>query len=192
MPVVSGADRPLPAGSCNSAWRRRRWLDGAPAAPIIISHRARPDIPSTHSPATTAAEMARFRQADLVDEDGVLIAPRERISGTTDAADRFPDRRRTKEWTASGDRLVPEDFTLAGNQELRRAAPALPIARVRRTVPGPDLRRDDRARAAARTRARAADRRVSRDEASLVLPAARPSARGEAAREPRAPRLEPA
>ena len=97
----------------------------AASRPLIIGHRGA----SGHRPEHTleayrlAAEMgADFIEPDLVStKDGVLIARHENeIGGTTDAADRFPDRKRTK--TIDGKSLTgwfSEDFTLAEIKSLR-------------------------------------------------------------------------
>jgi glycerophosphoryl diester phosphodiesterase len=97
----------------------------APSRPLIIGHRGA----SGHRPEHTlegyrlAAQMgADFVEPDLVStKDGVLIARHENeIGGTTDAADRFPDRRRTK--TVDGQSITgwfSEDFTLAEIKTLR-------------------------------------------------------------------------
>jgi glycerophosphoryl diester phosphodiesterase len=96
-----------------------------PPAPLIIAHRGA----SGHRPEHTlegyrlAVEMgADFIEPDLVStKDGVLIARHENeIGGTTDVADRFPDRKRTK--TIDGQSLTgyfSEDFTLAEIKTLR-------------------------------------------------------------------------
>jgi glycerophosphoryl diester phosphodiesterase len=93
--------------------------------PLIIGHRGA----SGHRPEHTlegyrlAVEMgADFIEPDLVmTKDGVLIARHENeIGGTTDAADRFPDRKRTK--TIDGHAVTgwfTEDFTLAEIKTLR-------------------------------------------------------------------------
>jgi glycerophosphoryl diester phosphodiesterase len=93
--------------------------------PLIIAHRGA----SGHRPEHTleayrlGVEMgADFIEPDLVStKDGVLIARHENeISGTTDVADRFPDRRRTK--TIDGQSITgwfTEDFTLAEIRTLR-------------------------------------------------------------------------
>jgi glycerophosphoryl diester phosphodiesterase len=93
--------------------------------PLIICHRGA----SGHRPEHTlegyrlAAEMgADFIEPDLVStKDGVLIARHENeISGTTDAAERFPDRKKTK--TIDGQSITgwfTEDFTLAEIKTLR-------------------------------------------------------------------------
>ena len=96
-----------------------------PDVPLIIGHRGA----SGHRPEHTlesyrlAVQMgADFIEPDLVPtKDGVLIARHENeISGTTDAADRFPDRKRTK--TIDGQSITgwfTEDFTLAEIKTLR-------------------------------------------------------------------------
>ena len=97
----------------------------AASGPLIIGHRGA----SGHRPEHTleayrlAAEMgADFIEPDLVaTKDGVLIARHENeIGGTTDVADRFPDRKRTR--TIDGQSLAgwfSEDFTLAEIKTLR-------------------------------------------------------------------------
>ena len=100
----------------------------APAAasrPLIIGHRGA----SGHRPEHTlagyrlAAEMgADFIEPDLVStKDGVLVARHENeIGGTTDAAAKFPDRKRTQ--TIDGQAVTgwfTEDFTLAEIKTLR-------------------------------------------------------------------------
>jgi glycerophosphoryl diester phosphodiesterase len=96
-----------------------------PEPPLIIGHRGA----SGHRPEHTlesyraAVEMgADFIEPDLVStKDGVLIARHENeIGGTTDVADRFSDRRRTK--TIDGQAITgwfSEDFTLAEMKTLR-------------------------------------------------------------------------
>ena len=93
--------------------------------PLIIAHRGA----SGHRPEHTleayrlGAEMgADFVEPDLVStKDGVLIARHENeIGGTTDVADRFPDRKRTK--TIDGQAITgwfTEDFTLTEIKTLR-------------------------------------------------------------------------
>ena len=97
----------------------------APLRPLIIAHRGA----SGHRPEHTleayrlGAEMgADFVEPDLVStKDGVLIARHENeIGGTTDVADKFPDRKRTK--TIDGQAITgwfTEDFTLAEIKTLR-------------------------------------------------------------------------
>ena len=96
-----------------------------PLRPLIIAHRGA----SGHRPEHTleayrlAVEMgADFIEPDLVStKDGVLIARHENeIGGTTDAGDRFPDRKRTK--TVDGQSMTgwfTEDFTLAEVKTMR-------------------------------------------------------------------------
>jgi len=96
-----------------------------PPRPIVIAHRGA----SGHRPEhtlegyTLAVEMgADFIEPDLVStKDGVLIARHENeIGGTTDVADRFPDRKQTK--TIDGQSITgwfTEDFTLAEIKTLR-------------------------------------------------------------------------
>jgi len=93
--------------------------------PLIIAHRGA----SGHRPEHTleayrlAVEMgADFIEPDLVStKDGVLIARHENeIGGTTDVADRFPDRKTAK--TVDGQTMTgwfTEDFTLAEIKTLR-------------------------------------------------------------------------
>jgi glycerophosphoryl diester phosphodiesterase len=100
-------------------------IQAAPPRPLIIGHRGA----SGHRPEHTlegyrlAAEMgADFIEPDLVPtKDGVLIARHENeIGGTTDASEKFPDRRRTK--TIDGQAVsgwFTEDFTLAEIRTLR-------------------------------------------------------------------------
>jgi glycerophosphoryl diester phosphodiesterase len=97
----------------------------AASRPLIIGHRGA----SGHRPEHTlagyrlAAEMgADFIEPDLVStKDGVLIARHENeIGGTTDAAERFPDRKATK--TIDGQAVTgwfSEDLTLAEIKTLR-------------------------------------------------------------------------
>ena len=96
-----------------------------PATPIVIAHRGA----SGHRPEHTleayrlAVEMgADFIEPDLVStRDGVLIARHENeIGATTDVADKFPDRKRTR--TIDGRSVAgwfSEDFTLAEIKTLR-------------------------------------------------------------------------
>ena len=93
--------------------------------PLIIGHRGASGYRPEHTLASyrLAAEMgADFVEPDLVStKDGVLIARHENeIGGTTDAADRFPDRQRAK--TIDGQSITgwfSEDFTLAEIKTLR-------------------------------------------------------------------------
>jgi glycerophosphoryl diester phosphodiesterase len=96
-----------------------------PDGPLIIGHRGA----SGHRPEHTlesyrlaVAMGADFIEPDLVStKDGVLIARHENeIGATTDAAERFPDRRRTR--TIDGQSITgwfSEDFTLPEIKTLR-------------------------------------------------------------------------
>jgi glycerophosphoryl diester phosphodiesterase len=100
-------------------------MSAAVQTPIIIGHRGA----AGHRPEHTlegywlAAEMgADYIEPDLVStKDGVLIARHENeIGSTTDAASKFPDRKRTK--TIDGMSITgwfSEDFTLAEIKTLR-------------------------------------------------------------------------
>jgi glycerophosphoryl diester phosphodiesterase len=96
-----------------------------PPRPLVIGHRGASGYRPEHTLEgyRLAAGMgADFIEPDLVStKDGVLIARHENeIGGTTDAADRFPDRRRTK--TVDGQSITgwfSEDFTLAEIKTLR-------------------------------------------------------------------------
>ena len=100
-------------------------MQSANTRPLIIGHRGA----SGHRPEHTlesyrlAIEMgADFVEPDLVStKDGILIARHENeIGATTDVADRFPDRKRTK--TIDGKPITgwfSEDFTLAEVKTLR-------------------------------------------------------------------------
>jgi len=92
---------------------------------IIIGHRGASGHRPEHTLASyrLAAEMgADFIEPDLVStKDGVLIARHENeIGGTTDVAERFPDRKTTK--TVDGQAITgwfSEDFTLAEIKTLK-------------------------------------------------------------------------
>ena len=100
-------------------------LPAAPARPLIIGHRGASGHRPEHTLASyrLAAEMgADFIEPDLVStKDGVLIARHENeIGGTTDVAERFPDRKATR--TIDGQSIkgwFTEDFTLAEIKTLR-------------------------------------------------------------------------
>jgi len=100
-------------------------MSAAVSTPIIIGHRGAPGHRPEHTLAgyRLAAEMgADYIEPDLVStKDGVLIARHENeIAGTTDAATKFPDRKRTK--TIEGMSITgwfSEDFTLAEIKTLR-------------------------------------------------------------------------
>jgi glycerophosphoryl diester phosphodiesterase len=97
----------------------------AVSTPIIIGHRGAPGHRPEHTLAgyRLAAEMgADYVEPDLVStKDGILIARHENeIGSTTDAATKFPDRKRTK--TVDGMAITgwfSEDFTLAEIKTLR-------------------------------------------------------------------------
>ncbi|MEN3337244.1 MAG: glycerophosphoryl diester phosphodiesterase, partial [Acidobacteriota bacterium] len=96
-----------------------------PRRPLVIGHRGASGYRPEHTLAgyRLAAEMgADFIEPDLVaTKDGVLIARHENeIGGTTDVADRFPDRKTTK--VVDGQSVTgwfSEDFTLAEIKTLR-------------------------------------------------------------------------
>jgi glycerophosphoryl diester phosphodiesterase len=97
----------------------------APVGPIVIGHRGAPGHRPEHTIAgyTLAIDYGvDFIEPDLVStKDGVLIARHENdISGTTDVAAKFPDRKATK--MIDGQSIVgffTEDFTLAEIKTLR-------------------------------------------------------------------------
>jgi len=97
----------------------------APSGPLVIGHRGASGYRPEHTLESyrLAVEMgADFIEPDLVStKDGVLIARHENeIGSTTDVADRFPDRKRTK--TVDGQSSTgwfTEDFTLAEIKTLR-------------------------------------------------------------------------
>jgi len=97
----------------------------AMATPLIIGHRGAAGHRPEHTIAgyRLGAEMgADYIEPDLVStKDGVLIARHENeIASTTDAAAKFPDRKRTK--TVDGTPITgwfSEDFTLAELKTLR-------------------------------------------------------------------------
>jgi glycerophosphoryl diester phosphodiesterase len=97
----------------------------AASRPLIIGHRGASGYRPEHTLAgyRLAAEMgADFIEPDLVStKDGVLIARHENeIGGTTDVAERFPDRKATK--TIDGQATTgwfSEDLTLAEIKTLR-------------------------------------------------------------------------
>lgn len=98
---------------------------GPSARPLVIAHRGASGHRPEHTLAayTLAVEMgADFIEPDLVNtRDGVLVARHENeIGGTTDVADRFPDRKTRK--VIDGDTVTgwfTEDFTLAELRTLR-------------------------------------------------------------------------
>lgn len=93
--------------------------------PLVIAHRGASGYRPEHTLEAyrLAVEMgADFIEPDLVStKDGVLIARHENeIGGTTDVAERFPDRKRTR--TVDGQTIsgwFTEDFTLAEIRTLR-------------------------------------------------------------------------
>jgi len=93
--------------------------------PLIIGHRGAPGYRPEHTLASYELAIdlgADFIEPDLVStKDGMLIARHENdISGTTDVADKFPERRKTK--TIDGIAITgffTEDFTLAEIKTLR-------------------------------------------------------------------------
>jgi glycerophosphoryl diester phosphodiesterase len=95
------------------------------ARPLIIGHRGASGYRPEHTLEgyRLAAQMgADFIEPDLVStKDGVLIARHENeIGGTTDVADRFPDRKTTR--VVDGQTILgwfTEDFTLAEIKTLR-------------------------------------------------------------------------
>jgi glycerophosphoryl diester phosphodiesterase len=93
--------------------------------PLVLGHRGAPAYRPEHTLASYDLAIdhgADFIEPDLVPtKDGKLIARHENdISGTTDVADKFPDRRRTK--IIDGipiNGFFTEDFTLAEIKTLR-------------------------------------------------------------------------
>src|SRR5215470_15950781 len=93
--------------------------------PLVLGHRGASGHRPEHTLASYALAIAYgvdFIEPDLVStKDGVLIARHENeISGTTDVAQKFPDRKATK--TIDGERIegfFTEDFTLAEIKTLR-------------------------------------------------------------------------
>ena len=93
--------------------------------PLVIGHRGSPGYRPEHTIASY--ELAIEKGADFIEPDvvatgdGVLIARHENdISGTTDVAEKFPDRKRTK--TIDGIAITgffTEDFALAEIKTLR-------------------------------------------------------------------------
>jgi glycerophosphoryl diester phosphodiesterase len=95
------------------------------AMPLVIGHRGASGYRPEHtleSYSLAIAQGADFIEPDLVaTKDGVLIARHENeISGTTDVAEKFPDRKRTKK--IDGEEVTgwfTEDLTLAEIKTLR-------------------------------------------------------------------------
>ncbi|MCE3257918.1 MAG: glpQ [Nitrobacter vulgaris] len=100
-------------------------LTARTGAPLVIGHRGAPGYRPEHTLASYAHAIdlgVDFIEPDLVStKDGVLIARHENeISGTTDVAQKFPDRKVTK--TIDGRTIegyFTEDFTLAEIKTLR-------------------------------------------------------------------------
>ena len=99
------------------------------AGPLVIAHRGVPAQLPDHTLAGYERAVlagADFIEPDLVStRDGVLVARHENeIGGTTDVADRFPERRTTK--VVDGQTITgwfTEDFTLAELKTLRARQP---------------------------------------------------------------------
>jgi glycerophosphoryl diester phosphodiesterase len=121
--IASAAATAAPPGPALSAVEGP--ASSAAEKPIVIAHRGASGYRPEHTLEAyrLAVEMgADFIEPDLVStKDGVLIARHENeIGGTTDVADRFPDRKQTK--TIDGQSLAgwfTEDFTLAEIKTLR-------------------------------------------------------------------------
>lgn len=100
-------------------------LSAETLAPVVIAHRGASGFRPEHTRA--AYELAIEQGADLIEpdlvmtKDGVLISRHENeISETTDVADKFPDRKKTK--MIDGQSVTgwfSEDFTLAEIRTLR-------------------------------------------------------------------------
>ena len=172
--------------------------------PIVIAHRGASGERPEHTLASYQLGIeqgADFVEPDLVaTKDGALVCRHENeISSTTDVASRpeFASRRTTKtiDGTATSGWFT-EDFTLAEIRTLR-ARERLPQLRGtafdgRFGVPTFDelLALVDGRQRPARA-ARAAGRRLPRDQAPLVLRGSRPAARAAPPRGPAAPRARP-
>jgi glycerophosphoryl diester phosphodiesterase len=115
-PLAIGAAAAVALGAALLQW---------PTMPLVIGHRGASGHRPEHTIAsyTLAIEMgADVIEPDLVStKDGVLVARHENeISGTTDVASKFPDRKTTKQ--VDGSRVIGwfiEDFTLAEIRTLR-------------------------------------------------------------------------
>ncbi len=94
-------------------------------APLVIGHRGAPGYRPEHTLASYALAIdlgVDFIEPDLVStKDGVLIARHENeISGTTDVAQKFPDRKTSKRIDGKSiEGYFTEDFTLAEIKTLR-------------------------------------------------------------------------
>lgn len=101
------------------------WLTLTGAPPIVIGHRGAPGYRPEHTLASYDLAIALgvdFIEPDLVStRDGVLIARHENeISGTTDVAEKFPERRTRKLIDGKPvEGWFSEDFTLAEIRTLR-------------------------------------------------------------------------
>src|SRR5215831_10497595 len=97
----------------------------SPHRPLVLGHRGASGYVPEHTLTSyfiAVQQGADYIEPDLVStKDGVLIARHENeISGTTDVASKFPDRKRTK--TVDGQAITgwfSEDFTLAEIKALR-------------------------------------------------------------------------
>ncbi|MBC7897173.1 MAG: glycerophosphodiester phosphodiesterase, partial [Cytophagaceae bacterium] len=99
--------------------------DSATSRPIVIAHRGASGLLPEHT--LEAYDLAITQGADFIEpdlvstKDGVLVARHENeISGTTDAAMRFPDRKRSV--VVDGDTVTGwfvEDLTLAELKTVR-------------------------------------------------------------------------
>jgi glycerophosphoryl diester phosphodiesterase len=112
--------------ACSPAPRDATPVSGRSASPpIVIAHRGASGLLPEHT--LEAYDLAITQGADFVEpdlvstKDGVLVARHENeISGTTDVAERFPDRKRTV--TVDGSAVTGwfvEDLTLAELKTLR-------------------------------------------------------------------------
>lgn len=105
------------------------WSGSAVADPLVIAHRGASGYLPDHTMA--AYRLAVEQGADVIEpdlvatRDGVLVARHENeIGGTTDVAEKFPERRTTK--TVDGEVLTgwfTEDFTFAELKTLRARQP---------------------------------------------------------------------
>ena len=120
------AHRSIPALGLMLAWGLACAVPAdVSGAPLVIGHRGAPGYLPEHtleSYALAIKQGADYIEPDLVStKDGVLISRHENeISGTTDVADKFPGRRRSK--VIDGQRKegwFSEDFTLREIKTLR-------------------------------------------------------------------------
>ena len=178
---------------------------GAPAVaaetngvPLVIGHRGASGYRPEHTieSYTLAIEQgADVIEPDLVStKDGVLIARHENeISGTTDVAEKFPDRKATK--MIDGKEVVgwfTEDLTLAEIKTLRAKERLEFRDQIQqRQVRGADVRGGDRSCARQEQGDRTRDRPLSRDQASELFRFDRPLARGAAGRDAEEERARP-